>query len=151
MRRLLAQINIGELIAPIDDPQIADFKNNLDSINALAEASDGFVWRLKDEDNNATSFNPYGDEKIIINMSVWESFEHLKRFVYTSEHFEFLKRRKEWFVPMKKAHMALWWISEEKMPDEHEGKKRLDHLWEKGPTSFSFDVRSVQKFKAHDS
>ncbi len=147
MNRFLAQINIGELKAPLDHPSITDFVNNLDQINELAENSPGFVWRLKDDQNNATSFNPYGNGKYIVNMSIWRDLESLKKFVYRSEHMEFLKRRKEWFLLMDQPHMALWWTREDDFPDEHEGKRRLDHLWKHGPTEFAFDYRTINLFK----
>lgn len=146
MKKLLAQINIGEIIAPVDDPLIADFNNNLDKINALAESSPGFIWRLKDDNNNATSFNPYGDERVIVNISVWESAQALRDFAYHSEHVQFLKRRKEWFLPMDKPHMTLWWTNLDHLPDANEGKERLDHLWAKGPSTYSFDFRTIHQF-----
>lgn len=143
---VLAQINIAQLIAPIDDPLIKDFVDGLDHINALAEKSPGYIWRLKDEENNATSFNPYNDESIIVNISVWQDIEHLKAFVYNSDHINYFRRRKEWFKPMQQAHMALWLTPISKMPTAIEGKKRLDHLWKNGPSQFSFDYKTYQKF-----
>lgn len=146
MNRLLAHINIGKLKAPIDDPMIADFANNLDKINAIAEAAPGFIWRLKDEGNNATSFNPYNNELIIVNISVWDSLEALKEYAYHTDHMAFFKRRHEWFTPLEKPHMCLWWTKPDEMPDENEGKKRLDHLWSNGPTQFAFDFRTYNQF-----
>ena len=147
MNRLLAQINIGELKAPLDHPSIADFVNNLDKINELAENSPGFVWRLKDDQNNATSFNPYGNDKFIVNISVWENLDMLRAFVYKTEHMEFLKRRTEWFLPMNQPHMALWWTDKDNFPNEFDGKERLDHLWKHGPTKYAFDYRSFDEFR----
>lgn len=94
----LAQINVARMKgASIDDPVMKEFVDNLDKINSLAESSKGFVWRLKDETNNATHLNPYSDEQVIINISVWETIEDLESFVYRSFHTDFLRRRKEWF------------------------------------------------------
>ncbi len=146
MNQLLAHINIGLLNAPIDDPMIADFADNLDKINAIAEAAPGFVWRLKDEDNNATSFNPYNNELIIVNISVWTNLEALKDYAYHTDHMAFFKRRHEWFLPLDKPHMCLWWTDSTEMPDADEGKNRLDHLWENGPSQFSFDFRTYNQF-----
>jgi len=39
MTHHLAQINIGRLIAPVDDPKIAEFVAQLDPVNALADRS----------------------------------------------------------------------------------------------------------------
>ena len=137
----LAQINIARLLKPIDHPQIADFVNNLDEINLLAEKSDGFVWRLKDdESNNATSLNPFNDPMLIVNMSVWEDVESLKKYVYQSDHVKVFTRRKEWFEKPTKAHMALWWVEKGKVPTATEGKERLEYLQNNGssPVTFSF-------------
>ncbi|MGH6999838.1 MAG: DUF3291 domain-containing protein, partial [Phenylobacterium sp.] len=97
----LAQINVARLKAPIDAPETADFKNNLDRINALAEASPGFVWRLTGEGDNATDLVAFDDPLIITNLSVWESPAALGAFVYRSGHVEFMRRRAEWFHPME--------------------------------------------------
>src|SRR5690348_14417765 len=93
----LAQINVGRLLAPIDSPEIKDFVDNLDRINELAESSEGFVWRLKGEGNDATSLRPFGDD-IIVNMSVWRDVDSLRNFVYKSAHTPIMKRRREWFT-----------------------------------------------------
>ena len=93
----LAQLNVGRLKAPIDDPMIDDFRTNLARINSLAEASPGYVWRLQDESGDATSIKPFGDELEIINLTVWESIEALADFTYRSGHVELLRRRREFF------------------------------------------------------
>src|SRR5688572_26113860 len=95
----LAQINIGRIIGEtIEDPVMAKFVAQLDEVNALAEGSPGFVWRLKDEGNNATSFNPYNDNRIIVNLSVWETLDDLTNYVYHGRHAEVLRSRRDWFV-----------------------------------------------------
>src|SRR4051812_36672968 len=112
----LAQVNIAKMKAPIDDPVMQDFVANLDSINALAEDSDGFVWRLKTEGNNATSIKIFDDDFLIVNMSVWKDIETLNQFVYRSDHVKIFKRRKEWFDKMAELHMAMWYVEEVQMP-----------------------------------
>ena len=147
MPKFLAQINIARLKAPIDHPSIAGFTDNLDKINAIAEHSPGFIWRLKDDaSNNATAFNPYNDELVIINISVWKDMESLKGFVYHTEHVQFFMRRKEWFESMNEAHMAFWFVDEENMPDAIEGKKRLDHLHQHGSSDYAFDFKSYEQY-----
>ena len=133
----LAQINIGRLKAPIDAPETADFKNNLDRVNALAEASRGFVWRLTGEGNNATDLVAYDDPLIITNMSVWESPAALGAFVYRSGHQEIMRRRAEWFEPMD-VFMALWWTTAGHQPTLAEGVAKLEHLKAHGPTAEAF-------------
>ena len=105
----LAQLNIAIAKGPMDSPVMADFVNNLDRINGLAETSPGFVWRLKDEAGNATSIRPFGDETLV-NLSVWTDLDALKAFVYRSDHTQIMKRKKEWFNKMLEAHMVLWWV-----------------------------------------
>ena len=125
----------------IDDPIMKEFVDNLDNVNQLAENSEGFIWRLKDENNNATDFNPYKDEQIIINISVWENIEALENFTYKTFHTEFLKRRKEWFSKYGEAHYALWWIKNNEFPTIEEAVKRLDYLQKNKETNYAFSFR----------
>src|SRR2546422_8033077 len=106
----LAQINIGRMKAPLEDPAMAGFVARLDDINALADRSSGFVWRLQTEEGNATYLRPFDDERIIVNMSVWESIDALRAYVYGSAHAEVLRQRREWFEKFDRVFLALWWI-----------------------------------------
>ena len=110
MKFHLAQINIAKMLSPIDSPVMADFVANLDPVNLLAESSPGFVWRLRDDSNNATSISVFNDDFIIVNMSVWETIDSLSEFVYRSAHVDIFKRRREWFEKMPEMYMALWYI-----------------------------------------
>lgn len=140
----LAQLNIAHLKAPMDHPSISGFTNNLDRINAIAESSPGFIWRLKDEENNnATSINPYNNDLIIVNLSVWASVEDLKNYAYHSEHVEIFKNRALWFHKMDTPHMCLWWIKAGQVPTALEAKQRLDHLTEKGESPYAFGFRKI--------
>ena len=136
----LAQLNIGKLRHPIDHPEIAEFAANLDRINTLAETSPGFVWRLKDESGNATDIDVFGNPLIIVNMSVWETLQDLKDFVFKSGHMEILKKRNLWFEKMPSAHMVLWWIKKGHIPTVKEAKAKLNNLTEIGdnPSAFTF-------------
>jgi Domain of unknown function (DUF3291) len=143
----IAEINVARMKGvDINDPIMKEFVENLDKVNGIAESSEGFVWRLKDENNNATSLNPYNDEQVIINLSVWESIETLENFMYKTFHSEFLKRRKEWFQTYGKAHTAMWWIPVGKLPTLLEAIDKLDYLQKNGPTEQVFDLRN--KFTA---
>lgn len=135
----LAQLNIATLKEPLDSPSLADFINNLDRINELAESADGFVWRLKSEDNNATAFRPLG-ENVIVNMSVWRDIESLNSYVYKTAHTDIMRRRKEWFERMNEAFMVLWWIPEGHHPTIEEALKKLELLRQAGvgPEAFTF-------------
>lgn len=125
----LAEINIARIKGvTIADPIMQEFVDNLDRINTLAESSPGFVWRLKDDNNNATSINPYDDQQVIINISVWESIETLENYVFRTMHTDFLKRRREWFQAFGKAYFAMWWIPAGKFPTVEEAVAQLDDL-----------------------
>ncbi len=140
----LAQVNIGRMRGKnIEDPIMAEFVENLDHINALAETSDGFVWRLKDESNNATHFSPYDDPRVIINLSVWRDLKSFEKFVYHSSHLEFLKRRAEWFEKFEKPHLALWWIPSGHLPTIADAVHKLDYLHAQGPSAevFNFSLK----------
>lgn len=138
----LAQLNIGRLRAPVDDPATAEFMANLDSINALAEVTPGFVWRLQTEEGNATAIKAFpGDDLMILNMSVWESIESLADYVYRSAHTPFLRRRGEWFGRLREVYLVLWWIRAGTLPTIDEALDRLDHLRRVGPTPEAFTFR----------
>jgi len=147
----LAQINIGRILGPIDGPVMAAFVANLDRINSLAEKSPGFVWRLKDDNNNATSIKIYNDDSLIVNMSVWEDLETLKEYVYKSAHVDMLRRSREWFSKLKEMHMALWYVPSGHTPSVEEAIERLDYLRTHGETPYAFSFRrrfSIEEYKA---
>lgn len=134
----LAQVNIATLKAPLDSPELKDFVDNLDLVNGLAENSEGFVWRLTGEGNDATSLRPFGDD-VIVNMSVWRDVDSLRKFAYGNKtHVEILKRKREWFTRMKDAYMVLWWVPAGHRPTVEEAARRLELLRQKGPTADAF-------------
>ena len=136
--RHLAQLNIGRFRYPTDDPRMADFMNNLDLVNGLAERSKGFVWRLKDESNNATNFRPFDDPNMAINLSVWESVEALERFVWATVHKQFYNRKSDWFEKLGAPHFVMWPVSAGHIPDLAEAMARLEHLRAQGDTDLAF-------------
>jgi len=137
----LAQLNVARLRHPIDAPETSEFVANLDPINALAEASPGFVWRLQDDSGNATSIHPTPDPLFIVNLSVWESIATLEDFVRRSAHAAFLRRRREWFERSTDAYLVLWWIPAGHEPSVDEAMSRLEHLRAHGPTANAFTFR----------
>lgn len=137
----IAQINIGRILGEMDSPVMAEFRDNLDRINALAEASPGFVWRLKGDNNNATDIHVYDDPFMIINMSVWDGIDALFAFVYRSDHTPYVSRRKEWFERLTIPMMALWWIPAGHAPTPHEAKAKLEYLEQHGATPHAFTFK----------
>jgi hypothetical protein len=137
----LAQLNIGIIRGPMDSPVMADFAANLVRINALAERSPGFVWRLQTEDGDATAIRPFEDENTLINMSVWRDVDSLNSYVYSSAHVEVMRRRREWFERMTEAFLVLWWVAKGHRPTVAEGVAKLEILRTKGPTPEAFTFR----------
>ncbi len=134
----LAQANIARMLAPLDDPVMAEFVAWLEPVNALADASPGFVWRLQTEDGDATAIRAFADPLILFNLSVWESVEALEAYVYRSDHVHALRQRKQWFRPAVDPQVVLWWVRAGQPQSIDEAKKRLDLLRERGPTAEAF-------------
>ncbi|SEO89367.1 DUF3291 domain-containing protein [Aquisalimonas asiatica] len=136
----LAQLNVAVLKDSLESPLLADFVANLDPINALAEDTPGFLWRLETEEGDATALRPLGDD-MIVNMSVWEDIESLHGYVYRSAHAAIMARRKEWFHRMAEAYSVLWWVPAGYRPSIDEALERLDALRRHGPHAQAFTFR----------
>lgn len=134
----LAEVNVARLLAPLDDPKIADFVNNLDLVNGLAERMDGFVWRHIDESGNATDTQISDDPNVIYNCSVWASAQALEKFVWGTVHARFYQRRADWFGALGSMHFAMWWVPEGHRPDPEESMERLALLNAEGPSERAF-------------
>lgn len=124
-----------------DSPIMKEFMDNLVPVNALADASPGFIWRLQDDSGDATSIQAFDDPLLLVNMSVWTDFESLKTYILKTGHVDFLKRRYEWFEKMDTPSHVMWWVMEGHIPTLDEAKKRLEHLSKKGDTAHAFSVR----------
>jgi hypothetical protein len=134
----LAELNIGQFRFPVDDARMAGFMDNLDRVNAVAERSDGFIWRLKDESGNATGIRPFPDRDMAVNLSVWRDAQSLEHYVWNTVHKQFYGKRSQWFELMQAHHFVMWWIEEGHLPTPLEAKVRLDHLRENGDSDFAF-------------
>ena len=145
----IAELNIGRALAPIDAPLLDDFNAALDPINALADRAPGFVWRLQTDEGNATAIRPFDDDdRMIINMSVWDSIDALAAFVYRSDHVAVMRRRREWFERIQ-VFMVLWWVPAGHTPSVEEAIARLEHLRLHGPTPHAFTFK--RRFDADDA
>jgi len=138
----VAQCNVVKLKAPLDSPVVAGFVAALNPINALADAAPGFVWRLKTEDGDATDIRVFDDDQILLNMSVWESLEALKSYVYQSGHKEVLRRRRESADRFEGVQSAMWWIRAGTVPEAAEAVARLEALERRGPSAYAFTFQS---------
>jgi len=139
----LAQLNLALPRAPLVDEFMAEFVAALEPVNAAADAAPGFVWRLQTDEGDATGVRGFGDDRLIINMSVWESLEALRAFVYGGDHLSVLRRRREWFQELD-TFLVLWWVPAGHVPDLAEAEERLDHLGGHGPGSQAFTFRAAQ-------
>jgi Domain of unknown function (DUF3291) len=139
----LAQMNVGIIKGPMDSPVMADFAANLERINALAERSPGFVWRLQTDAGDATAIRPFEDENMLVNMSVWQDVASLNHYLYSSAHVSLMRRRKEWFERMTGAFLVLWWVPKGHRPDVAEGIAKLERLRSAGPGPEAFTFRQA--------
>ena len=147
----LAQLNIGRIRYPTDDPRMADFMVNLALVNGLAERSPGFIWRYQDESGSATDTRPFADPRMLINMSVWDSVEALERFVWQTVHKRFYGRKHEWFEKLDGPYFVLWWIPAGHRPTLEEAIGRLGELKDRGPSDRAFgweDLASARLWKS---
>jgi len=138
----LAQVNVATLRAPLDGPELAGFVAQLEPLNALADQSPGFVWRLQTEDGDATAIRPFEDDRVMVNLSVWASLEALRTFVYASRHLAAMRHRRAWFHRMPDPYLALWWVPAGTIPTVAEARDRLELLAGKGPTADAFTFRA---------
>jgi len=139
----LAQLNVARPLQPLDAPALADFVAALEPVNALADASPGFVWRMQTERGDATEVRWGGDDELVVNLSVWSSVLALADFVYGGDHLAVMRRRREWFGPMDRSVTVLWWIPAGHRPTLGEAAERLNALRQHGPSPFAFTFRAA--------
>ena len=137
----VAQVNIALPVEPLDSPALEEFVALLEPVNALADASPGFVWRLQTEDGDATAIRAFGDERLLVNMSVWESIEALWDYVYDGAHLRAMRRRREWFTRMAESHLVLWWVRAGEPPTVRDAEERLARLRAEGATPHAFTFK----------
>ncbi|MFT5219333.1 MAG: hypothetical protein ACI822_001719 [Gammaproteobacteria bacterium] len=138
----LAQLNIAKMKFPIDSPDMSGFVDQLDEVNALADAAPGFVWRLQTEEGDATGIDFFGSD-ILVNMSVWEDVESLHNYVYRSAHNKVMAQRKQWFDSFEQLYSVLWWVEAGHVPDLEEASARLQLLREQGATQEAFTFKQL--------
>lgn len=145
MTHHVAHVNVATLKYPATDPRMRPFFDAVPGINALAESSPGFIWRLDDADEEARAAELFGEPNMIIALSVWESVEALRAFVYRSQHGDYLRQRAQFFTPRREANKALWWIEPGTLPTILEAKHRLDWLTRNGPGEIAFGFNMTEK------
>lgn len=136
----LAQTNLAWMRYPLDDPRMADMRDEINRINALGDSSPGFVWRLQTAEGDATSIRVLNDSCILFNLTIWRSIDDLQQYVYHTQHAAFLRRRRDWFLPPPKPPLAMWWIPAGTRPTIDEAMARLERLWRDGPSVRAFSL-----------
>ncbi len=137
----LAEFNVARLRSPLDEPGSAEFVATLDAVNLIAEVSDGFVWRMKDESGRPSSYVvAYDDPHVIVNLTVWVSVESLRHFTYRSGHGAYYRRRREWFQPSSEITTVCWWIPAGELPSLDDAIARLHGLQTRGPSDAGFPL-----------
>jgi hypothetical protein len=148
MTYALAEVNIARMLAPLDSPVMAGFVAGLDPLNALAERSPGFIWRLKTDDGNATALRPYEDDYIIVNLTMWTDIDALFQYTYASDHVDVFRQRSEWFERMTLPYMTMWYVDVDHRPTPAEARERLEYLQAHGPTPHAFTFK--KRFSVED-
>lgn len=144
----LAQLNVAQATDDLDSPRLADFVGAIDRVNAVAERSPGFVWRLKsDQSDNALDVAVGDDPRLIVNMSVWETAEHLEQFVWNTIHKRVYAKKDKWFAEPEQAYFVMWWVAAGHEPTVEEALERLDHLRTNGPSERAFGWESLPNVK----
>ncbi len=138
----LAQLNIAKALYGMEAPEMSGFNNRLDSVNAIADSSPGFVWRLQSEQGNATDYQIFNDPMYLVNISVWESFEDFSNFIRSPLHLEVMSKRSKWFEKPDQAYICLWWVPGGHRPDVSEAQQRLELLRANGPSQYAFGFAS---------
>jgi hypothetical protein len=137
----LAQVNAARLRAPLSSPALGGFVAVVDPVGRLAEQSPGFVWRLVTGESHGVVTHADQDAVLVVNVSVWQSYEALHTFVYRSAHGALVRRRAEWFLPVRQPATALWWVLAGHRPDVDEALRHLALLRRYGPSPKSFSLR----------
>lgn len=137
-QRHLAQLNVGRMVQAKGHPAVAEFFDNLERVNAVADRMPGFVWRLQDDGGDATAFRLGNDPNLLVNMSVWETPEALATYVFQTVHATFYRKRASWFIPMETPHACMWWVPVGHRPHLAEAAAMLDDLTTHGPSERVF-------------
>lgn len=150
----LAELNVGRLIAPTDDPRVAEFMAALDRINGLGKRMPGFVWMMEgsgEPGTGNTAAKIGGDPQFVSNLTVWETVESLEAFVWNTVHRQFYERREEWFAVLGQMHFVMWWVPDGHRPTLAEALDRLDHLQAYGDSEHAFGWRWLQEAQLYKS
>ena len=154
MKMQLAELNVGRLVAPTDDPRVKDFMDNLDFINGLGKQMPGFVWMMEGSGEPGTGNTEAkidGDPQYVSNLTVWENVESLEKFVWGTVHKKFYERREEWFEVMGQMHFVMWWVPEGHQPTLDEALAKLEHRQKHGDSVDAFGWEWLKEAKMYET
>lgn len=141
----LAELNIARMLYPLDDPRMADFAAALDHVNAVAERSEGFVWRMKSEGEAANQ--DASDPRLLLNLTVWENAETLEKYVWQTVHKRIYNHKGKWFETPREAHFVMWAVEENYIPTLEEAFARLEHLRTHGSSEYAYGWEALPHLK----
>lgn len=149
---VLAQMNYARLVAPMDDPEMKEFKLALEPVNVIAKTTPGFVWSYDNDDEaEHMAVDLLREDPLLMpQLSLWKDMASLRHFVFKSGHAMYFKRKKEWFTAPPSPYSVCWWYdltaNKYQPPSLKESFERCAHLKEHGPTEHAFDFASAEKF-----
>lgn len=150
----LAELNVGRLLAPTDDPRVAEFMNALDRVNGMGKRMPGFVWMMAGSGAPGTGNTEAkldGDAQYVSNLTVWDSVAALENFVFNTVHRAFYERRAEWFEVLGKMHFVMWWVPVGHKPTLAEALARLDMLQASGDSDQAFGWKYLKEARLWQS
>ena len=139
----LAQTNLAWARYPVDDPRMAEFVEAIDRVNAIGDRSPGCLWRFRTAGGDATDVRILDDPRILFNLTTWRSVEDVRRYAYRTEHVDFFRQRRKWFLPPPRPPLAIWWVPQSYRPTVDESVARLERLWRDGPTPEAFTLKTA--------
>ncbi|MEM9549880.1 MAG: DUF3291 domain-containing protein [Pseudomonadota bacterium] len=137
----LAELNIGRLVAPVDDRRVAEFMASLDYVNGVGKRMPGFVWMMEGSGRPGSGNTENcvgGDPRLVPNLTLWEDAASLETYVWGTIHKQFYDRRREWFEVLGDMHFVMWWVPVGHRPTLDEALERLDHLRTHGDSDHAF-------------
>lgn len=151
----LAELNVGRLKAPVGDPRVAEFIDNIERINGLGQRMPGFVWMMQGDDGPGNTSSAIGrDPQYVPNLSVWEDVASLERFVWGTIHKQFFERRREWFEVLGDMHFVMWWVPAGHRPSLDEALERLELYRAQGDSDAGFGwsyLSAATMWKSHEA
>lgn len=151
----LAELNIGRLRSPTNDPRVAEFMGALDRVNGMGIRMPGFVWMMEGPGapgTGNTDAKIEGDPQFVSKLTVWENVVTLENFVWNTVHRAIYERRQEWFEVLGKMHFVMWWMPVGHKPTLDEALAKLALKQKNGDSDEAFGwshLKDAQAWKTY--